>query len=330
MTLSRRSLFTLDFDRPPQSIERLIRVHRTAMACRVEAAFHEDDSRHVPAAREALDEADRVESLLTVFRDSSELSRVNRQGAAGAAGVDAEVFALLQRCVSLHADTDGAFDITSSPLSQCWGFLSRDGRVPSAGEIDAARAVVGMTHVHIEADTRTVRFARDGMALNLHAIGKGYALDRMAAVLRARGVGRALLSAGGSSVLAIGGGRGAWPVDIRSPLSGRPRLARVRLAGAAMGTSGAGEQFVIADGARYGHVIDPRTGWPAAGVLSASAIAANAATADALSTAFFIGGPELAKRYCDAHRGTMALLTLDRDSDALLVFGASAGATVEE
>jgi thiamine biosynthesis lipoprotein len=326
MTISRRALFTLDFDRPPASIDRLVRVHRTAMACRVEVALHECDARHVAAARDALDEADRVEALLTVFRESSELSRVNREGAAGAAGVDPEVFRLLQRCAQLYLDTDGAFDITSSPLSRCWGLLTREGRLPSTGEIEAARACIGMLHVDVDATTRSVRFGRDGMALNLNAFGKGYALDCMAVTLRARGTDRALLSAGGSSVLAMGG---AWPVDIRSPLSSRPRLARVRLAGAALGTSGAGEQFVIADGVRYGHVIDPRSGMPATGVLSASAVAADAATADALSTAFLIGGPALARCYCESHRGTMALLALDGCDFGPLVFGAHPGATVE-
>jgi len=187
MTISRRALFTLDFDRPPASIDRLVRVHRTAMACRVEVALHECDARHVAAARDALDEADRVEALLTVFRESSELSRVNREGAAGAAGVDPEVFGLLQRCAQLYLDTDGAFDITSSPLSRCWGLLTREGRLPSTGEIEAARACIGMLHVDVDATTRSVRFGRDGMALNLNAFGKGYALDCMAATLRARG-----------------------------------------------------------------------------------------------------------------------------------------------
>ena len=114
------------------------------MACRVEVALHECDARHLAAAREALDEADRVEALLTVFRDSSELSRVNREGDGGAVGVDGEVFALLQRCAQLHADTDGAFDITSSPLSRCWGLLTREGRLPSTREIEAALACIGM------------------------------------------------------------------------------------------------------------------------------------------------------------------------------------------
>lgn len=168
--ISRRSLFKLDFERPRRPANRLVRVHRTAMACRVEVALAEQDARLVSAARAALNEADRVEALLTVFRDSSELSRINREAADGAAGVDDEVFALLQQCREFHAETDGAFDITTGPLSRCWGFLHREGRVPSDVEIHEARALVGMTRVTLETASRAVRFERSGMQLNLGAI----------------------------------------------------------------------------------------------------------------------------------------------------------------
>ena len=326
MPISRRALFTLGFDRSPAGADRWLRVHRTAMACRVEVTLAPQDARFVPAAAEALNEADRVETLLTVFRESSELSRVNRDGAGA---VDAELFALLQRCATLHGDTAGAFDISSTPLSRCWGFLRRQGRVPAEDDINRARALVGMNRVTLDAVTRSVSFGEPGMALNLNAIGKGYALDRMAAVLRRRAVGHALVSAGGSSIFALGGRDGGWPVDIRSPLVSRSTLARVRLRDCALGTSGAGEQFVIADGRRYGHVIDPRTGWPARGVVSATVITTDAADADALSTAFLIGGIELARSYCDEHPDTLALLTLDDTTERPQVCGKHPGAVVE-
>src|SRR5262249_11561329 len=158
--------------------------------------------------------------------------------------------------------------------------------------------LVGTRLVDIDAASRVVRFARPGVSVNFNAIGKGYALDRMGAVLRAHGVRQALLSAGGSSVLAIGGRRGGWPLDIRAPLVAKARLGRVRLRDGALGTSGQGEQFILTDGerpVRYGHVIDPRSGWPAGGVVSCSVITSDAATADALSTAFLVGGVDLAR-----------------------------------
>jgi thiamine biosynthesis lipoprotein len=337
--ISRRGLFTLDFhrlrsaadpDRPrPAADEGWLRVHRTAMACRVEVTLAREDACHVGAASEALNEADRVEALLTVFRDSSELSRINREAARGCEAVDDEVLGLLQRCAQLHAETDGAFDVTSTPLSRCWGFLSREGRVPTGAEVDRARAAVGMSRVTFDGERGSVSFDGGGVELNLNAIGKGYALDRMARVLRRLGIDRALLSAGSSSVLAVGAPRGGWPVDLRSPLVAG-RIARLRLRDGALGTSGAGEQFVMEDGRRYGHVIDPRTGWPARGVLSASVVTHDAAAADALSTAFLVGGPALAQRYCDRHPGTLALLTLDDDTGRAHVYGRYPGAIAED
>jgi len=154
----------------------------------------------------------------------------------------------------------------------------------------------------------------------------------VASGMRKIGASHALLSAGRSSLLAIGGRGLGWHVDVVSPRRsetvGDRLLARVWLRDAAIGTSGAGEQFVIADGTRYGHVVDPRTGWPASGVLSASAIASSAETADALSTAFLIGGAELAERYCAAHLGVMALVTPE-DRSSTLVFGKHDGALVK-
>jgi thiamine biosynthesis lipoprotein len=147
-------------------------------------------------------------------------------------------------------------------------------------------------------------------------------------VLRAHGAPRALLSAGLSSVLALGGRGRGYPVDLRPRLASR-RVGRLWLRNAAVGTSGAGEQFVEIEGKRYGPVIDPRSGRPAEGVLGASVITRDAAAAEALSTAFLIGGPALARDYCAAHDETLAILVLDRPGEPAEVFGRCGGATLE-
>jgi FAD:protein FMN transferase len=224
-----------------------IRIYRRAMACRFEIMLASEDAAGVVAARAALNEIDRLEDVLTVFRESSTVSRVNRDAHAEAVAVDDLVFSLLRACATLYRDTDGAFDITSTPLSRCWGFLQREGRLPERDAIDAARACVGGDAVLLDEATRTVRFARPGVELNLGAIGKGYALDRVRGSLGSAGLTDALLSAGRSSLLAIGG-RG-WQVDIVSPRVDQP-LAHAWLRNAALGTSGAGEQFVLVDGTR--------------------------------------------------------------------------------
>jgi thiamine biosynthesis lipoprotein len=306
-----------------------IKIQRRAMACRFEITLDSRDARFVPAAHAALELVAAIEAQLTVFRDSSALVHINRNAAAAPVPCEASLFALLQRCGEWSRATDGAFDITTTPLSRCWGFLRRSGRLPSDDEIATAQAVVGMRHVAFVPETGSVAFARPGVELNLNAVGKGYALDRIAVTLRAAGVRHALLSAGQSSVLAIGGRDRGWSIDLVSPRRETP-LARVWLRDAALGTSGAGEQFVVVDGRRYGHVLDPRTGWPADGMLSATVACDSAADADALSTAFLVAGPALADRVCRAHASVLALVTPDDNSTTTFVTGRHGGAEVHE
>jgi len=288
-----------------------VRVHRVAMACRFEVLLSGEDDRHTGAAHDALHEADRLEAAWSIFRDTSELSAINRQAATAAVPASAELFDLLARAQDLSRLTGGAFDVTTTPLSRAWGFVTRETRVPDPAALDAARAIVGMRRVRLDAAARTVSFTDAGVELNLGAIGKGAAVDAVTARLAALGVRHALVSAAGSSVRALGGRDGGFLVDITSPLVDRPRLARLRLRGGALGTSGAGVQHVLHDGRRLGHVLDPRTGWPASGVLSASVVAGDAATADALSTAMLVGGVALAEAYCAAHPGTLVLVTTE-------------------
>jgi thiamine biosynthesis lipoprotein len=305
-----------------------IRVHRRAMACRFEITLAAADGAFVPAAMRALDEIDRLEQELSVFIPTSVISGVNRAAANGPIAVPAYVAELLADCQRVHRDTGGAFDITTTPLSRCWGFLRREARVPPLEAIEDARLQVGFSAVHVSSDPPSVRFNRPGIEVSLGAVGKGYALDRARSVLRASGVQHALLSAGGSSIVALGGRGDGWVVDVVSPLRPGPPIATLSLRNAALGTSGAGEQCVVQDGRRYGHVIDPRTGWPVDGTLSASVVTSDAASADALSTAFLVGGVDLARRYSDGHPGVLALITPDDGPERTVVVGSHPAARV--
>lgn len=313
----------------PDVARHWLRIQRRAMACSFEITLDQTDAAFVPAAQAALNQIDAIEGQLTVFRETSAIVELNRRAASAATSCDADVFALLSRCGALSHETEGAFDITSTPLSRCWGFLRREGRVPSDHEIAGARDLVGMHHIRLDPQRSTVRFLKTGVELNLGAVGKGYALDRVAATLRDAGLNHALLSAGRSSMVGAGGRGRGWSIDIVSPRR-VGAIARVWLRDAALGTSGAGTQFVMVEGRRYGHVLDPRSGRPAEGILSATVICASAADADALSTAFLIGGPLLAQRYCERHPDVLVLLTPDDDSSTTLVIGESANAEVAE
>jgi FAD:protein FMN transferase len=300
-----------------------IKLHRPAMACRFEVTLASEDARHVEAARLALDEVDAIEAVLTWFRDTSELQRVNREAAAGPVAAGPMLYTLLELCRELHALTGGAFDPASTALSRAWGFLERKPRLPGDAAIEAARSRSGMDKVELDPATRSVRFSVPGVEVSFGAVGKGFALDRIAASLRERGLARALVSAGGSSQRAWGGED--WELTLEP---GRREIARLVLRDAALATSAAGEQHFVVEGRRYGHVLDPRTGRPAEGVRTASVVASDAAVADALSTACLVAGPELAAAVCRSRPGTLALLVLDGRPDEILLAGARDGVAV--
>lgn len=328
--LKRRAFLTFSPIRPAPSAGYWQHVSRAAMACRFEVTLPLDDQAGVSVTRRALDEVNRLEEQLTIFRESSEVSFINRRAADGAAPVEESLFSLLLLCQELYRETEGAFDITSGRLSRCWGFLQRQGRIPEPDEIEEARALVGSDKLLLDCESRKIRFARPGVEINLGSIGKGYALDRITAMMRNR-VRAALLSAGSSSIRAIGGGdRGhkGWMVGIRHPADKSRRLAIARLRDAALSTSGGEEQFFEHEGKRYGHIIDPRTGWPADRVSSVTVIAQSAAVTDALATAFYVGGPELAQAYCDAHPGVLVLM-LESGAERPVIFGANNQCEVE-
>ena len=189
----------------------------------------------------------------------------------------------------------------------------------------SARLTVGMDHVDLDDHSRTVRFRRDGMELNLGSIGKGYALDRVANRLREiHGSTAALLHGGHSSVCAIGAPPGqmdGWRVSIRHPSRPGESLGVLCLRDQALGTSAATFRHLEHAGRRLGHILDPRTAWPAEGIASASAVAPTGALADALATAFFILGIDAARRYCELHPDVAAVILPEGDTATPVAIG---------
>lgn len=330
-TLKRREFLNPTAPRRAPSPEGYwVHVSRAAMACRFEVTTASRERAGIEAAREALDEVDRIEDQLTVFRETSEVSLVNRHAATEAVRVTPSLFELLRLSEQMRRETGGAFDVTSGPLTRCWGFLRREGRLPDPLEIEEARARVGGDMLSLDEEARTVRFAREGLEINFGSIGKGYALDRVAPSVRRR-VRSALLSAGFSSMRAVGGGdRGSrgWVVGVRDPRQKDRRMAVLRLRDCAMSTSGSEEQFFEHEGRRYGHIIDPRTGYPSEGVACVTVVAESAAVSDALATAFYVGGRALAEEYCARREGVLALV-LESGAERAVVLGRNDKCEVE-
>jgi len=304
----------------PAADSRLIHVSRKAMACEFEITFNAGQyPRDAELALETLDLVDILEDRMSVFRHESEISRINRTAADEPVEVEPGLFGLLELALQLHDETDGAFDVTSTPLWEVWGFDRRAGAVPDEAELAEARSRVGSHLVRLDPDRHTVRFLKEGVQLNLGSLGKGYALDRCSQKLMEAGVDDFLIHGGGSSVTAHGSRATAqgklpaephrgWTVGVVHPLRGTRRLAEVRLRDRALATSGSRAQSFVYKGQRFGHILDPRTGWPAEGLLSATVVAPSAALADGLATAFYVLGPQRSLEYCRSRPEIAAVL----------------------
>ena len=276
-----------------------------AMATRFEIVLYGGNPVSLRAAgEEALREIERFEARLSLFRPSSEIARVNARAARESVRVTPEVFALLDHARRLCDETGGVFDISIAPLMRCWGFHGSGGKVPSPEVIAAARQVVGMHLVELDARHRTVRFLREGVMLDLGAIGKGYAVAQAADVLREAGVTSALIHGGTSTAYAIGSppDTNCWKVAIERP-SNLGRLASGMMAGEktllavvplrdeALSVSAVWGKCFESDGEVYSHEIDPRTGRPTNAAVLAAVATSDATESDALSTALITVGP---------------------------------------
>jgi thiamine biosynthesis lipoprotein len=272
---------------------------RMSMASAYAIVAYGADAGALPAILEAgFDEVDRIDRLMSHYKPESPLSRVNREAAAGPVAVDAELFDFLAESLRYARESEGAFDITVGPLMKTWGFFRGGGRLPTEAEIEDVRARVGYAHVILDANARTVRFDRPGVELDLGGIAKGYAVDRVVELLRRAGVAAALVSAGGSTIYGLGAppGQEAWDVTIQDPTGGERTALTVRLRDRALSVSGSSEKSFERGGVRYSHIMDPRRGRPAQGVLSVAVLAPTGTAGDALDNVFFVQGVDGSRR----------------------------------
>lgn len=260
--------------------------------------YGEDRVRMEAAVEEAFEEVRRLDRMLSNYRPDSEWSHVNRWGAERPVRVSGELFELLRACQEYSRRSEGTFDITVGPLMKVWGFYKGSGHLPHRAEVREALARVGYQNVVLEPVARTVRFARAGVEMDPGGIGKGYAVDRMLAALKEAGIRRALISAGGSSIYALGAPpeEAGWKVKIRDPLDESKSVAEATLRDESMSTSGNYEKFFRAEGQIYSHIMDPRTGYPAPGMFSVSVIAPRTLDSEAWTKPMFIQGRDWAAK----------------------------------
>ena len=265
-----------------------------------------------------------VETAMSTWDPGSELSRANRAPVDSAFTLSPLAGDCLALALELRRASGGAFEPGAGPLMRLWGFTRRQGRLPDPDSLAALLPTLGA--YSYESPSRSLTRRLPAVALDLGGIAKGYALDLAAAELRALGLNAALIDLGGNLYCLGEAAPGeAWQVGIRDPLDRERMFAALALRDEAVATSGSYERFVEIAGRRYGHIMNPSTGRPAEGLLSATAVFAEAGLGDGLATALFVLGPGaaealLASEYPEA----LAVLVLAEGGNRLLV-RASAG-----
>jgi FAD:protein FMN transferase len=273
----------------------LVSSARVAMGSDLRLSAYTADA---PGARGAFDqvftEFDRLDRLLSVWQPGSDVQRINEAAGEQPVSVQPDTLAVLREARQVSDWTGGKFDITFGALSDIWKFdQDLDGRVPGDAEIAARLPLIDYTALRLDARAGTAVLARRGMRIHLGGIGKGYAVDRAAAILRAHGLSDFLIQAGGD--LYVGGLRDGrpWRLGVADPRDpDGPPFGHLDLTDATLSTSGDYERFFVQDGVRYHHLLDPDLGRPARGCRSVTIVARSAVLADALSTGVFVLGPD--------------------------------------
>lgn len=277
------------------------------------------------AARQAIDavmaEMHRIDRLMSPYKDDSELSRINRDAARAAVPISAEMFDLIERSLHFSRLSDGAFDITYAAVGHLYDY--RNGVAPDAAALERARRQVGWQHLLLDKGARTIRFAREGVRIDLGGFAKGHVVDNSVRILRQRGIAHAVVAAGGDShVMGDRCGR-PWSIAIRDPRDRQRVVAVLPLRDTSISTSGDYERFFERDGVRHHHLIDPKTGTSPAALHSVTILAADGLTSEALSKCVFVMGLASGMRLIESQPGVDAVVV---DAAGTLHFSAGLAA----
>ncbi|RZU02805.1 FAD:protein FMN transferase [Rivibacter subsaxonicus] len=274
-------------------------------AIRVEL-WADDAATATSAMAAVMDEMHRVDRAMSPHKPDSELSRINRDAALMPVPLSAEMYGLIACALRFSALSDGAFDISFASVGNLYDY--RLGLAPSAAVLAQGRAAIGWRHLLLDPQSRSIRFAREGMRIDLGGFAKGHAVDNATAILARRGIRHAIVSAGGDSRV-IGDRRGRpWTIAIADPRRPGEVVAVLPLENVAISTSGDYERYFERDGVRCHHLIDPRTGRSPSGVHSVTILADDGLTSEALSKSLFVLGLEQGMRLIESQPGVDAVV----------------------
>jgi len=268
------------------------------------------------AAQAAFARVAELNRIMSDYDSNSELMRLcaaNAKTAGKPSKISDELFFVLSKAREVSEKSDGVFDVTVGPLTHLWRLARKTQKLPDAKELAEAKSRVGYKKLELDPKTKSVRLLTPGMQLDLGGIAKGYAADEALAVLKKRGIGSALVAAGGDIAVsdappnAVG-----WKIDVAPLVKSNTDYSLV-IANAAVSTSGDAEQFALIDGVRYSHIVDPRTGLGQTGRRSVTVVAKQGIAADPLTKAVALLDPEKALELIEATGGAAALIVLQKD-----------------
>lgn len=285
--------------------------------------YSTDESTASRASQAAYNRIAELDSILSDYQPESELSRLSLKGGGPPVTVSKDLFDILERAKRIHQLTDGVFDVTIAPVGRLWRRARREHKLPDPQRIAEARAFVGSDKLILDPKRRTVQLLKHGMKLDVGGIAKGYASQAALDVLRSRGITRALV--GGAGDIVVGDpppNTSGWTVGI-APLNPEEEpQTYLLLKNAAISTSGDAERYVVIDGRRYSHIIDPQTGVGVTNRASVTLVAPDGATADSVATSVYMLGPEKGLHLADQIPGA-AVLFLQSTPDGLKTFESS-------
>ncbi|MBE9490810.1 MAG: FAD:protein FMN transferase [Bacteroidetes bacterium] len=242
----------------------------------------------------AIGEISRIERLISSWDPNSQTSLINNNAGIKPVKVDEELFNLIKRAISISRLTDGAFDITYASMDRIWKFDGSMTKMPSEEIIKQSVAKVGYHNMILNEAESTVYLKLKGMKIGFGAIGKGYAADKAKQILKDKGVSGGIINASGDmNTWGTQLDGSDWNIAIKNPLNKNKVFALLPIHEKAVVTSGNYEKYVIFNEKRYSHIINPRTGYPSSGIVSASVFAPSAELADALATSIFVMGKDV-------------------------------------
>ncbi len=262
---------------------------------------------------EAVSEIRRIEKIISSWDRNSETSKINQNAGIKPVKVCPELFNLIQRAIKVSEITNGAFDITYASADQIWRFDGTMTQMPSAQEVERSVAKIGYKKILLNQDKQTVFLSERGMKIGFGAIGKGYAADMAKDLLVSKQVKAGIINAAGDlTTWGTKADGGKWMVGISNPLNKKKVFSWLPVVESSVATSGNYEKYVIYEGKRYSHIIDPRTGYPTTGISSVSVFAKKVELCDALATAVFVMGRDTGLHFINQLDGVEAVVV---DSD---------------